>query len=238
MKKIWTLLFCLSLATTGFALPVGNPVDPSLLQGRISRGGSVNCDPCFNWCDAWSARVGFYGDYVFQRHLRVDKSSNESTVRKTRLNTNGGLIAVDFCNMIELFAVLGSSHLDLQIPPSAFGPAPLGNDPIYYRLETSFSYSVGARAVLWECGCFGLGVEGQYFYTNPEIKSLREEILSPRYNTIGARARYQEWQVGGGVSYQYCACAFSLVPYLGVKWSGVKMDNGDFFFNGLSRWLT
>lgn len=56
------------------ALPVGNPAEPSLMiDGILWEGfGGDPCDPCTTWCDAVSLRLGYYGDYVFDRVLKTD----------------------------------------------------------------------------------------------------------------------------------------------------------------------
>ncbi len=88
MKKIiFTILTILSCGGA-YALPVGNPSDASLLyDGLIWEGHCADmCDPCVTWCDAFSVRIGFYGDYVFNRHMQVDTIEDQSDI-ETRLGT-------------------------------------------------------------------------------------------------------------------------------------------------------
>ncbi len=56
-----------------YALPIGNPSEASLCTQGVFFGGSNcnTCDPCFCWFDAWSLRLGYYGDFVFNRNLRL-----------------------------------------------------------------------------------------------------------------------------------------------------------------------
>nr|AXN75595.1 major outer membrane porin [Chlamydia trachomatis] len=52
----------------------GNPAEPSLMiDGILWEGfGGDPCDPCTTWCDAISMRMGYYGDFVFDRVLKTD----------------------------------------------------------------------------------------------------------------------------------------------------------------------
>ncbi len=77
MKKLLksVLVFAaLGSASSLQALPVGNPAEPSLMiDGILWEGfGGDPCDPCTTWCDAVSLRLGYYGDYVFDRVLKTD----------------------------------------------------------------------------------------------------------------------------------------------------------------------
>ncbi|CCP58260.1 hypothetical protein [Chlamydia trachomatis] len=77
MKKLLksVLVFAaLSSASSLQALPVGNPAEPSLMiDGILWEGfGGDPCDPCTTWCDAISMRMGYYGDFVFDRVLKTD----------------------------------------------------------------------------------------------------------------------------------------------------------------------
>lgn len=72
------------------ALPVGNPAEPSLMiDGILWEGfGGDPCDPCTTWCDAVSLRLGYYGDYVFDRVLKTDVAKEfEMGAAPTKLDT-------------------------------------------------------------------------------------------------------------------------------------------------------
>ncbi len=74
MKKWIFCSLCLLSSGAVYALPVGNPAEASLLTNGIFFSPGVNCnpcDPCFSWFDIWSLKLGFYGDYVFNRHLKI-----------------------------------------------------------------------------------------------------------------------------------------------------------------------
>jgi major outer membrane protein len=229
MKKLWIFLLTALLQNTGYALPVGNPWDASLLCEGILWDGhcSDKSNPCTNWCDAWSIRFGFYGDYVFERHLRVDEHGNHSTIHRTEIYTNAGYLALNFCDRIDLFGTVGATNIAFETPRSAFSSSAL-NEYILFETETYFSWSVGLRGTIWECGCFGIGAEAQYFYTRPKLNFVRDENDDPQYGRTGDRIVYHEWQVGLGAAYQYyiASCESSLVPYIAVKWARACLHSG------------
>jgi hypothetical protein len=78
-KKHFLLAYFLVFSCTLEALPLGNPLEPALLGNGI----------CTPWCYPSSRfSIGFYGDYVFNRHLRVHGVGPERQVHKTRIITN------------------------------------------------------------------------------------------------------------------------------------------------------
>nr|Q46407.1 RecName: Full=Major outer membrane porin; Short=MOMP; Flags: Precursor [Chlamydia muridarum]pir/I40741/ major outer membrane protein - Chlamydia trachomatis [Chlamydia trachomatis]AAA16615.1 major outer membrane protein [Chlamydia muridarum] len=77
MKKLLKSVLAFAVlgsASSLHALPVGNPAEPSLMiDGILWEGfGGDPCDPCTTWCDAISLRLGYYGDFVFDRVLKTD----------------------------------------------------------------------------------------------------------------------------------------------------------------------
>jgi len=233
MKKFWSLFLTLLIPTSVLALPVGNPWDASLLRNGVFWEGHCAelCDPNVSWCDAWSLRVGFYGDYVFDRHLKLDTNNTPSTMHRTEIYTNAVYLAFNMWDRIDLFSTLGTTNINLSTPIGAFGS---NNDYFLLETDTDFSWSLGLRATIWECGCFGIGGEIQYFSTRPNINFIRDENSSPQYGHSGDIVKYREWQIGLGAAYEYyiTSCSTSFVPYFGVKWSRVRMDSGEYHFEG------
>lgn len=223
MKKLFMTMVSVLACGAAFALPVGNPSDASLLcDGLIWEGHCGDpCDPCLTMCDSWSIRVGFYGDYVFNRHMEVDHdaSDHDHDIEHTEIYTNAGMIAFNVWDRFDIFATLGASTLYIDTNASAFGSANAG-----YRFEletdTDFSWSLGARATIWECGCTSFGIEGQYFYTKPDIKRVTLGATTSNYLDGQHDAKYREWQIGIGVSHRINL----LTPYIAVKWAHSKLD--------------
>lgn len=298
MKKL--LKSALLFAATGSALslqalPVGNPAEPSLLiDGTMWEGASGDpCDPCSTWCDAISIRAGYYGDYVFDRILKVDvnktftgmaatptqasgTASNTNTAAdRTNLAygkhlqdaewfTNAAFLALNIWDRFDIFCTLGAANGYFKAGSAAFNLVGLigvaGSDlnnqlpnvaitqgVVEFYTDTTFSWSVGARGALWECGCATLGAEFQYAQSNPKIEMLNVTsspaqfvIHKPRgykgtssnfplpltagtdtaTDTKSATLKYHEWQVGLALSYRLNM----LVPYIGVNWSRATYD--------------
>lgn len=215
--KYFFIVISIFLTNGIYALPVSNPSEASLFQC------SKVCDePCV--ADFLRFGMGFYGDYVFNRHMETVHGKEIDT---TKLFTNAGYLVVNFCKRVEVFSTLGVSRLCLNTSLVAFNsvdPHPL------FEIEsgTAFSYSVGARATLFRYRCFSLGTEGQYFVTHPNIKRMYIAAGAVSYPDDVLHTRYREWQVGTGISYRYNDF---FVPYGAVKYSHSywKLDNGNRF---------
>ena len=237
MKKlVATVLTVLSCGAV-YALPVGNISEASSFTHGLCME-SACCDPCdlcFSWCDAWSFRMGFAGDYVFNRNMEL-KNGNGG-IGTTEIYTNAGYIAFNMCDRLDIFTRLGASTLNLTANSlvwdySPFDPSNLGVQS-EVSFQTAFSWSIGARATLWECNCFALGLEGEYFQTSPDFDAFMDfSDGTIAYFNSGNNATYKEWQVGLGASYRFATgCpTLALVPYMAVKWAGSSLDMGDFEF--------
>lgn len=185
------------------------------------------CQPGIGWCDTWSFRVGFYGDYVFNRHLEVDQgNTKDRDIEKTELYTNAGYLAVNFWDRIDIFGTLGASNIRIDGNVIVFQgtfTAAAGGNRFRIESETDFSWSIGGRGTLYECGCFSFGAETQYFFTRPEMKRItyddQSSVMQSNYSDF-AEMKYQEWQFGLGISYRI----WNFVPYLGIKYSWADLD--------------
>lgn len=215
MKKIMIVALSILTQSALTALPVGNPSAASALcDGLLWEGHCGNpCDPCMSWCNAISFRLGFYGDYVFNRHLEIDRNEDNSDLDQTEIYTNAGMLVVNFWDRVDLFGVVGASNLSLQSNASAF-TGTIG-DIFELETDTNFSWSAGARATIWECGCTSLGVEAQYFYMNPDVKRISQAATDSIYPNSLIDAKYREWQLGVGVSHRINF----FIPYIALKWS-------------------
>lgn len=295
MKKLLKSAFLSAAFFAGnaslHALPVGNPAEPSLLiDGTIWEGMSGDpCDPCATWCDAISLRVGFYGDYVFDRVLKTDvskmflmgtaptspNSAADSSTTAERANpaygkhmhdaewfTNAGYIALNIWDRFDIFCTLGATSGYFKGNSSSFNligligisgstldqkypNVSISNGVVELYTDTTFSWSIGARGALWECGCATLGAEFQYAQSKPRVQELN--VLSnvaqftihkpqgyvgqslPLPTNAGtsnatdlknATINYHEWQVGAALSYRLNM----LVPYIGIQWSRATFD--------------
>jgi len=213
----------LAVLTCGatYALPVGNPSDASLLcDGLLWEGHCGNpCDPCLGWSDAFSIRFGFYGDYVFNRHLRNDNKSYRKQIEHSQLFTNAGLITANFWDRLDIFTALGATNLFIDTNASAYADTAFTGARVVIDTETDFSWSLGARGTIWECGCTTLGAEFQYFETKPHVSRVTIASTDSIYPS-NVDAKYREWQFGVGLAHRINI----FVPYVAVKWSRVRLN--------------
>ncbi len=235
MKKLVATFLTILSCSVVIALPIGNPSEASLFTNGAwcESTGCDPCDPCFSWCDAWSLRIGFYGDYVFNRHMEVRKHNNGdhtgSDIERTGIFTNAGYLVFNVCDRMDVFATLGATNLHIRTDDEAYDPIENGMLGTESELAfvTDFSWSVGGRATLWECCCFAIGVEAQYFSFRPRMDYfLNYGSGELTYLTNFPRAHYDEWQVGLGASYRFATSCptLAMVPYLAVKWAGSRLD--------------
>jgi hypothetical protein len=229
MKKLISMLSVLSATSIVHALPVGNPAEPGLFSnGCVLSDHSGDCDPCFNIWDAFSLRIGFYGDYVFNRSLKfkfdaLDPTAPGRKIDEVRVMTNAGYLALNFFERFDLFTTLGGTRISEKTNLATGEAVLLGEGELIYHPH--FSWSVGGRSLLFSFGCFDLGIEGQYFRS--EIRSGRviDYVAGlVRYRDFSCSSAYQEWQFGGGIALHFAtpSCTQELVPYVGVKGSWVK----------------
>lgn len=226
MKRLVLYTLCLFAGTTLQALPVGNPGEASLYKKGLFCESNQECDPCFKWYKAWSLRLGFYGDYIYDRKMQTDdrdRQINNKSVHRTEIYTNAAYLALNVCDRVDVFASLGGTkmrqHFNNEIT-FGFGCAEL-------EYENAFSWSVGGRATLWECNCLLIGVEGQYFRTNPEMRKYCEfdAIFVP---SSTKKNLYSDWQVGLGASYKIATSCVAMVPYAAITWSGSQIAGGKY----------
>ncbi len=228
MKPVIALGLSLLCSLSAYALPLGNPSEASLLRDpAFSTGTCVKFCQYFGksgvaWCDNFSVRFGFYGDYVFNRHLQArDGNNHKPDIEHFQIHTNAVYLVANLYNRIDIFTTLGASSMRLDANAKTF----IGNNGSRLAIEsvTDFSGSLGIRSTLWVCKCFALGVEAQYFATKPDIWYARAEASSSSYPASTINMKYKEWQAGIGASYRI----WNFVPYAGYKFSHVDLDMDD-----------
>ena len=239
MKKLVVTILTLLPCGAAYALPVGNPGEASLfLNGAwCDNNGCDPCDPCFSWCDAWNFRIGYYGDFVFNRHLQVDLGDDDNHGRdidKTEIHTNAGYLALNICDRVDVFGTLGATTIRIRTDAVSWGLIGGFESDLAFRSE--FSWSVGGRASLWQCDCLLIGLEGQYFQSRPEFDNfLHLDTGRIAYFNDDNGVRYSEWQVGLGAAYRFAtSCpSIAMVPYIAVKWAGSKFKLNNFTYTDL-----
>lgn len=242
----WKLLaMALSMSCLLSALPVGNPSDPKLLtQGMFQ---DQTCDfghPLTRCLNDMSVRFGYYQDNVVDRYLTQNDSScdeNQDTLN-SELNTYAGFVAVNFWDRCDLFLTFGTTNYMYKMSLEALGDPPassqLASNGGVARVYSNndFSWSIGGRLIAWECGCWTVGLEGQYLQARPhlsyiEISTWQDTTADLTFGSCGMTTKYSEWQIGLGTSYQ----VGWMVPYIAVKWSGARLDLGDLIFASIPQ---
>lgn len=235
MRKLVTSIFMFFTCGSLQALPVGNPYEASLFtQGFWWDCACYAYDPCFSWCDSWSVRLGFAGDYNFNRHMKLKHEGIGENIDITQINTNSGYLVVNFCDRVDFFGKLGVSKIHIRTNAISWGSTTSLESELNF--ETFLSWSAGGRATLWEGWGFAVGVESEYFQTVPEVDSfLNYNDGTLTYFPDSANAFYSEWQIGLGTAYRFATCnpTFAFVPYAAVKWASAKLNMDDYRFDDL-----
>ena len=222
MKKL--VLSFLSILTCGtvLALPVGNPANPKLYSNHLWFGDCQwddSCSPCSSWWDAFGLRLGYYGDFVYQRSLQF---GDVNTIPETSIATNAGLVVVNVCDWLDLFGNVGVSSF------SSATRLPEEGLLLNLNFSSTLSYGGGGRLTLWNRDNFYLGVEGQYFYSKTELDSFEpygSGFVTYFFSGDERNANYSEWQVGLACAYRFIDGAnFSMVPYAGIQFAQVDWE--------------
>ncbi len=229
MKRL-TFLAVLATHFSLAALPIGNPWEPSLFcdgQGVLS-----DCLPLPDFVDCLGdIRLGFYGDYVQDRHLRAENGAGD--IHLVTLNTNAAIVHMTFCDRLDLFATFGATSFFLQTVSSAFNLQANTQQMLDVNIDTNFSWSAGARGTIWTCCNWAFGGEAQYFQSRPSMNSFEifQDSNFTRY-FANERFKYQEWQFGLALTYQIClAQSIQVLPYVGISWSHARVNMNSFELN-------
>ncbi|MCP5469629.1 MAG: hypothetical protein H7A36_03895 [Chlamydiales bacterium] len=220
--KYLLALFPLSL----WALPVDNPCEPSLYYTKM-----VWC-ACDEFCKSeFTVRVGFSGDYIFNRQMEVDASDNSSDIRRVSFYTNAGYLSLNLWNRFDLFSLFGTTSSYMEATSSAFSGAPIigltvsPNETICFDMATNWSWGAGVRfsTISWCNFCFG--IEGAYFYTSPNMASIAGDTVSilTTYPN-GLSFKYHEWLLAFGTTYRFCIDeTWDVLPYFSVEWNPARV---------------
>lgn len=221
MKKLLLPFVLFILCSSIFALPVGNPSESNMLcRGLFCRGKPPSCPTLHIW-DDFSYRMGYYGDFVFNRLIRnhdSDNSNNSEHIKNCRILTNAAYLDLNVWKGFDIFGTLGATNFSYSGNQFAFGPITIPSSGCI-RAETAnaFSWSVGVRGILYEWCGMQLGMEGQFFQSELKLKKLKfnhDSTLLVR-NGLHTYGQCTEMQVGIGISRRFKA----FLPYIAAKWS-------------------
>lgn len=214
MKKFLIFLFLFLLCKLD-ALPIGDPTE--------SMGFACNRSICYK-APYINARIGFYGDYVFNRKMRRHAANDFGGIHKTTISTNAVLMTLNLCQRFDLFGTLGGTHITME----TFTQRSANNsfNKVYFETETGLSWSLGSKGVIYHKNQFFIGFESQYFAARPRINSLRQ-VRNPGITYRSNRLHYQEWQIGLALVYEFSNICQNIVPrgYFGVKYANAHFTN-------------
>jgi hypothetical protein len=190
-------------------------------------------------------RVGYEGDFVWNRNLQLHKRELGKVLRETQLYTNAGTLYCSFCDLLEIFYSLGTASIAIYTPDISWAIL----TTVYPKLarnstllsDTHLFWSAGGRLILVEESCFILGIEGQYLRSKPywstyiANQSYYDDYLigSISYFNDTAPAQYSEWQIGCGLAYTIHTLSprFAVIPYIGCKYARAFIASNNFVFS-------
>jgi hypothetical protein len=222
-------------------LPVGNPAEASLMtEGFFTSPPTSGFDPFYSWCKGWGLRMGYYGDFVYNRNLILqgDGFNHGKHIRRTHLVTNGGYLALNIGDLVDVFSTLGTTKLGLDTDETSFEK--YANSFSSFNWRTTFSWSLGTRITLIKYNNFFIGLEGQYFQVKPKFDFFLNIFLYPQFQYINNhKSTYTEWQGALGCTYALCCSSnLTILPYAALKWAKVHVENGNLTFTELSNQTT
>ena len=103
---------------------------------------------------------------------------------------------------------------------------------IYIQGQEDFSWSVGTRATLWECGCTSVGAEFQWFSTRQKVQRIVNygtAVTTTDLTRSSIALNYTDWQIGIGVSHRINL----LVPYMGLTFGTAQAKFGNAVIGGV-----
>ncbi|MBI3508288.1 MAG: hypothetical protein HY069_01445 [Chlamydiia bacterium] len=208
----WKICVAMGVCVSAlFASPVGNPAFPRI----IKEGFYIPSDILV------SVRAGYEGDFVSDARLNQTIESS-GRVDSFVQNINSGTITLNVAERVDFYSILGAS----QICADWRYEVPQNNTFVVNRAQletlTQFLWGVGARGILFQTETLTLGIGGRYSFTNPDPVWLLVNAVNQ--NIAGAKCRWYEWQFDLDFAFQIDL----FIPYIGVKYSGVRVKLGHF----------
>lgn len=238
MKKLLVVTLVFLSTSVVQALPIGNPADPELYSNCGMVTSFFDTDDCCwmpDFLEDFSWRVGFYGNYVYDRELKAGPNLNfggnavafgGGGMRISSMATNSGMLLLNICDQFDIFGTFGVSRINVIANSVSLGLNIVG---IQADLPFSpeMSYSVGGRAIVWNSGGFYVGFEGQYFYSTAAVNAVQGYGSGvATYLNKSRTAPYREWEAAVAASYLFCDNAyFCLSPYAALSFSGVDVKS-------------
>lgn len=151
-----------------------------------------------------SVRIGFEDDICSHVSLKSINPHTVSSVKEFSYILEQGVFNLNFVNRFDAYGSLGGIRLNLEpkITPVLSH---------IYNTDTTFTWGVGARGILFEFGSAVLGLDIKYQASSPSIRWF-ESVYEPKLH-------YRSWQIGSGLAFQM----EQLSPYIGVTYSQTRL---------------
>lgn len=225
MRILFFVLVYFFYSCALFSLPVLNPANPDLLR--------QNTFLCYEDSDIWSVKLGYRGDFVFDRKMQYFSFFAPAHITKFSISTNAAMATLNLWKRADIFfyagAIQPSINEKVLFPPNI--PFVGGNtERVTKRFATRGVFGVGAKAILWKCnwgnpGTTYISIDGQYEKSEP--MNVRLYALNDMPLTFFGRfsMQYREAQIALGLAHRF----HNIIPYTAVKWSKVKTKDLDFY---------
>ncbi|MEG0037316.1 MAG: hypothetical protein RSB82_04360 [Victivallaceae bacterium] len=243
MKKFTYLLLLLSAIKPISSYASLNPSDTLNLNRSIYVNSSLTENPygeSTKWFETINYRLGFHGDYVFDRKMISAASQATETglwnpayhkdVIKFSLNTNSCHFVLNVRKHFDLFFNLGASKFNLKGTSDLFNlSGTFDNKQVFVNngtaeLETKSGChkTVGLRYAKHICHTI-VGLSFAYNHSKPRIHRIGMNTGSTQFNLEEFKKTYldyKEWSFGFALS-ENIGC---LSPYLGITCSKAMVD--------------
>lgn len=201
MKRFFSFILLLTGSFLN-AAPSGNPAAPAILKGGF-----------FIPSQCWAnIRAGYEGDFIIDAQMIQDEEGS-GCVDKYSQTTNAGTATLNLLNRLDLYGVFGSTRVCSQ-----WRFKDMADRVRNAKMETShnFLWAIGGRALLFEWGNWGLGLEGRYSAVHNHLSWVT--IDGESASVVGSYLRSRQWEVNLGVSYHIDL----FTPYLAVNYLNAR----------------
>ncbi len=193
----WLFLF---FALPGFAVYVGNPADPAIMN----TGFFSSSYPFFK-CTS-----GYIYDYTSNKRYEADTQIDP--IRKFGLHSQLASVSLILLERVQLFGSAGGSKEMVHE-----GPPPSFSDLVFdFQSSYQFAWSTGGKAILVELGTLYLSADFTYFAVPSSPKTYFKFLnrLNLPLSEEKQKLSLREWQASLGLSLRL----FFLTPYAGTSY--------------------
>lgn len=206
MKK-FLALFTGVLAVCGLsANPMGNPADPVIYEDGISMTGKSDM----------SYRLGYVGDFVMDRKLRI-KHQNNSKTEIAEKDFNGAELTLNMYDRFDVFGRVGYSSYNTRwlTPDIAVGTV---GTTARVATRSDFAWALGAKGVLYQWDNTTVTVNGSYAQGNAKLDRAETTGTTPGFvahvASQNVKQRERKWNLGASLGYQI----ENMSPYVGLQY--------------------